>query len=337
MKLSKKQKDELSAHYQEGELYDPSTAPEQSIPEFTPKKMACGGEVKGYAQGGEIDLSTPSLSLNDPFSVSQGASDTAKGFKEPGVDTSSLTFHPTAQELAPGGLKDALVNRIVPPVKQPTMPQAASAAVSPAPAQAPSGSKLTEAEYQDLVGNLKPGMGEYAMQGLGGLADSIMSGVAKAGSPGFQRNIMESGQNKRQNLINALKTKYEAQSRDTQIGLEAERAKQQTRRDQAMEDIARHGQESTIAERAAEREKEKRQEVLKAGEELATSHKSLLNPLSWIDNKDQAAQKARLRSIVDGGGPSAAAPVVVHTQQDWEALPAGTHYTDASGKQGVKR
>jgi hypothetical protein len=179
-------------------------------------------------------------------------------------------------------------------------------------------------------------MGEYAMQGLGGLADAIMMGVGRSSSPGFQRNISEMGQNRRQNLENALKLKYDAANRETQIGLEASRAKEEMRRNNAMEDIARSGQASTIAQRNFEQAKEANAQRLKAGEDLAKlPGTGILHPGSWGHAEDIEGQRGRLRDALAGSEQNAS-PVVA-SQAGYEALPPGSRYRGPDGKERVKK
>jgi hypothetical protein len=213
MALSKAEKEALAEHYRGADLYDPSKAPEQEVYTFKPKsepvKMYDAGEVAG-------DFDGPGIS---------GDTTTAMG-AEP--DSGPMVFD------APG-LKDALVNKVNPPAmapKPPTMAQAESLpakapSINPAdlqaagaaqsqeypkeesPAQSPVKS-LQPDEYSQLVEALsaRPSLGQFAMSGLAGLADAISTGVARTGSPGFQRNIMEQQRGQKEQLIAALTAKY---------------------------------------------------------------------------------------------------------------------------------
>lgn len=339
MKLGREEKDALAEYYDGKELYEPAKAKEQETSDFSPKCMCGGGHVMGMchggeanyaeggevfpprdakagapapvgmAQGGDIDISTAGLNgLPNPFEVNSGASMTARGVN----DASLLSPSTLAPEvLAP---KPLMAQPSVVASAKPTATEQESPRMA-----APEKKGLSDTEYQELMRELKPGMGQSlgqsAMAGLGGFADAIMSGVARAPGPGFQRNIMEMDQNKKANLIAALKEKYDAENRGTAISLDAERAKEQQRRDQAMEDIARQskGAEQRLKEQElGEKEKENR---LKAGEELAkmppAGIAALLHPSTWGKGDVLAAQRARLAEQAGGAavGPLGASTV----------------------------
>lgn len=82
-------------------------------------------------------------------------------------------------------------------------------------------------EYTKLMQGLEPSLGQRlgqgALSGLAGLADAITSGVGRAGNPGFQRNIQESRQAERQNLMAALTAKYGQANKEREFGQAQER------------------------------------------------------------------------------------------------------------------
>ena len=75
-------------------------------------------------------------------------------------------------------------------------------------------------QYAQLVKALtaRPSIGQSIASGVGGLADGIMQGVARAGNPGFQKNITEQQQNQKQALIAALEAKYKGQGLNLEKG-----------------------------------------------------------------------------------------------------------------------
>ncbi len=239
MSLSKEEKDALSDHYRNKDLYNPAEDPNQEVSTFEPKGMNCGGEM-GYADGGEVAGDAPILDFGDLSAPSSGY-EKASGLDAPMRPQDVPIDNPGAD--AP--LKDALANKIAPPqapMAMPGRPQAApqippldlakeraafGAPAEPQAAPAAPG-KLQSDEYAQLIKYLQPGLGQRlgqgAMAGLGGLADAIETGVARAGNPGFQKNIEETQQNQKQNLIEALRGKYEAGFKNKNLEAENMRA-----------------------------------------------------------------------------------------------------------------
>ncbi len=266
MALSREEKEALADHYKNQDIYDPSKVPEQEVPTFRPQAMNCGGmaekqdysQADGYAFGGGpgIDLSQPGFSPSD-FSINTGDSDTAKSTPIPPPETSTAPFwsnfvgNPEAWGVQPS--KPA----VVPPQKatmaipavQPTLrgpaggsglPKApvlqSEAALAhknePTTIQA-APDKLGPDEYTALIQGLKPSLGQRlgqgAFSGLAGLADAIETGVARAPNPGFQKNIEETRQNQKTNLANALRAKYEAGFKGTELAQGAGRLAEEGR------------------------------------------------------------------------------------------------------------
>lgn len=133
------------------------------------------------------------------------------------------TFQPEAPQVA---MRDAIASdsgpKMTAPLAKPTINPAdlgyyakamqqdqPSVSAPAAPAQA--SSKLAPDEMSQLIAALsqKPSAGQNAMAGLAGLADAISTGVARSENPGFQKNILAQRNQRNQDLINALKAKYE--------------------------------------------------------------------------------------------------------------------------------
>lgn len=289
MALSKQEKEELANHFKGKDLYDPSKAPEQEVATFAPQ-MCNGGMSEGYADGGYVD----DLSMSPENLVA-------------GLDTEKNTLPQVPPSLAVGqGPK------IAPPqVPQPQnmaaspalVPPAAPAAVQAAPAApiaAPGGpGKLSPDEFSALIRGLQPTtgqrIGQGAMSGLAGLADAIETGVARTNGSNFQKNITEMDQNKRKDLIDALKAKYEA-------GFKGEELAQASQR--LNEEVRSHG--ANEKEAAGRLSEEKRAHDLEAGQrgaQLGYEHNKL------TQDQQKAQTEADLKTVQDygtfkTGGPS---------------------------------
>ncbi len=238
MALSKEEKEALEAHYRGKDIYDPSKEPGQEPPSFSPAALCDGGMAPGYAEGGEIDLGEPL-----PF----GASD----YAGPVLSATTDTAKGLPNDFS--GLKDALVSRIMPPEQiaapkadlgvQPASSAPAGAPLTPPPASLPPRNApvaspavprgFSAEEFDQLLKTLQPTtgqrVGQGAMSALAGLADAIETGVARAGNPGFQKNIEEKQQNQRQNLLEALRAKYETGFKGRELGLSEKRAGEEER------------------------------------------------------------------------------------------------------------
>ena len=246
--LSKEEKEALSEYYQDKELYDPAKAPEQQTSDFAERCMCGGGHVVGmcdggmsYAHGGKVapmkvagpqkgpimlsdggdPASTPGPdglmqdSGNDPFGVSDS----------PQYITSDQQRTMAAQNLAKNqAMKDAVAApKVAAPkvaTQTPPMPSMDTQMdttmqddqVSMPKVSVPSGNKLSPDQYDQLIKALsaKPSFGQSAMSALAGLADAIGTGVARSANPGFQKNIQDVNKERNEQLINALRAKYES-------------------------------------------------------------------------------------------------------------------------------
>lgn len=316
MALSKEEKEALNDHFKGKDLYDPSKAPEQEVTTFAPKGMNCGGmaEGEGYAEGGEIDLGNPEVFEPSSFDapILSAATDTARGAVAPPPPTMELPRLPApiAAPAAPGGA---------------SKPATAVMATKAAPMAAPGAGKMAPDEYSELVKYLgeKPSFGQSAMSGLAGLADAIETGIARAGSSGFQKGIDERGQNQKANLINALKAKYEA-------GAGARGMTESERHNKAAEGISNKEMEARLSESKAALQ----QNALEAMGRLSASGGITSRVLGQPDDAraaiDALAQRAGL------AGTQTKVPTIT-TKAEYAALPKGTHYQDANGKQGIKK
>ncbi len=241
MALSKEEKDALEAHYKGRDLYDPSKEPGQAPPSFSPA-MCRGGEM-GYAEGGpvmladggEIDLGDPmpfeTSDYNGP--VMSADTDTVKApiseapeapaFQMPAIAPNRVPqAAPRVQAAAPAGRGTAFAP---PPA-------------SPSPLNAPAASGavpggMSSAEFSQLMQYLQPSagkrFGQASMSALAGLADAIETGVARTQGSNFQKNIAEDRQKQKENLLNALKAKYETGFKGRELGLSEKRAGEEER------------------------------------------------------------------------------------------------------------
>ena len=194
--MTKEEKEALAEHYKNKDLYDPSKAPEQETCAFKPQpiQMADGGDVP-QETGEDLQNSLSQLGKMDALGVQDSLKD-GLADQKPILTAPAASKPPLAAPLAKEQAPIAQT--------QPIAPQAAPQA------QVGGAGKLSQDQYDELVASLKkgPGIGGAAMSGLAGLADAISTGVARTGNPGFQKQIEESRQNQKKNLIEALNAKY---------------------------------------------------------------------------------------------------------------------------------
>ncbi len=356
MALSREEKDALSDHYRNRDLYDPSKEQDQEVSTFQPKAMNCGGEM-GYADGGGVVGDAPALNFGDlsasPSDYANASGEDApvdprdKPVPNPGVDALPMKI-PSPQTPIN---RSTLPQEPVPSDHGPSVdapvgsfnPHAGKAGWSNDPnagaAGSPSGSGLPPDQYAQLVAALSrgPNTGQVVSGGLASLADGIMQGVARAGSPGFQKNIEETQQHQKENLANALREKYETGFKGKELAQGQERIGQEGER---IKNEAAHNK-ATEAQSAAmlkfDQDREKINSDLEAGKISLDEAKARM----------EAAQKgaglfnAIGRKLGYGpplpGQPAAPAVRTVHTKAEWAALPKGTPYQDKNGKPGIKQ
>lgn len=377
MALSKEEKDALHDHYKDKDIYDPSKAPEQEVATFQPKGMCGGGMTGGYADGGQVEddeFGGPSLSAG---------TDTAKSAPAPIPAPSNVPFlanflgntvksdYPEPQEAGLVNLfgkppvtppqvapKSPAVGSTLPPVapeapNQPMIPMDAERAAFGAPASVPAApptvSGLAPDQFDELIKGLKPTMGQRLAQGatsgLAGLADAIQSGVGRAPGPGFQKNIAEQRQNQKENLIKALREKYEAGYRGKELEQGQQRIGEEARFHKANEAETEKARVLTQQQQDLALRNAKVQQGIE-GQRLAAEENK--TALEQADKTGGLWNKAKGLVGLNVPGPdpailaraqgrtSPAGPVLVKTHSDYMRLPAGTHYVDSKGKQGVK-
>ncbi len=227
--------------------------------------MNCGGEM-GYAAGGAVD---EGINLGDPLPYGTSDysgptptdTDTIKG------STGAVSMPPVPPLDLPG-----LQSGIQTPPNGSQMPVARPAAV-PSPQgpvfspeaenfKAGSGvspvSSLKSDEYAQLLKYLQPSRGQNigraAFSGLAGLADAITTGVGRAPSSNFQKNMMEQGSGERKDLIQALRDKYETGYKGKELDLRGKEIKQTGEHQKAEEVNTRRGQDLSAKTSAAEHE-----------------------------------------------------------------------------------
>lgn len=245
MALSKEDKEALNDYYHNKDLYDPSKAPEQEVASFKPQELSEGGYAKGgycamcgggcvgehgYAEGGDVEDMFSVANSSAPVSAIAGSDPSdwegSAGYAAPIVAKAPKPIASPSEDMPQGAFSG-----LGAPV-----PNAEAPASVEAPRPSPSGSSgLSPNEFNDLIKNMKnPSMGQRLGQGLSsgvaGFADAIMQGVAGAGPGQFQKNLEEEKQNRMQNLISSLKSKYENQFKGQELGLRGQEVGQQAKR-----------------------------------------------------------------------------------------------------------
>ncbi len=322
MALSKEFKDALSDHYKNSDLYDPSKDPEQEVTTYKPKALCMGGSIEpgGYAEGGSVadDFTGPILSAD---------TDTVKGDGAPPMPGMELPPEPPPVNAPP----IPAPARIAP---QPRLPLPGSLPPQAAPSPAAATPAAGSADYAQLIKALQPGLaqrlGQGAASGLGGLADAIETGVARAGNPGFQKGIDERAQAQRANLIEALRGKYEAGFKGAELGQTGQRIKEEGRHNKAAETIGSEEASARLAEAKAGLQQNALEAMGRLSESGGITGRVLGQPTQAQEAINALAERAGLR------GPAPKIPTVT-TKAQYDALPKGTHYQDGAGKQGVKK
>ena len=103
------------------------------------------------------------------------------------------------------------------------------------PAAQAGASKLSPDQRDELSQYLAalskgPSAGQRAARALGALGDGIMQGVARAGNPGFAKNISENENSQRQQMLEALRAKFDKQFRGQELGINQQRANDENTR-----------------------------------------------------------------------------------------------------------
>ncbi len=267
MALSKEEKDELNAHFKGKDIYDPSKEASQEVATFAPTAMACGGMAEGYAEGGDVDGLDPAAfggfqpsddfaepSLSDDTQTARGQM-TGMGSPPPDLkaDALNLSQYPSFLEKTPGQAPVPASVNATPAVLAAPRPSAVPIVAPGATSVVPQGSgKLAPNEFDALIKHLTPStgqkIGQGAFSGLAALADAIQTGVARAPSSNFQKNMTEAQQAKRADLIAALKAKYEAGYKGEELGLGTRKATEEERHNKSAEKIGSEEAAARLAE-----------------------------------------------------------------------------------------
>lgn len=262
-------------------------------------KKAYGGPV-GYADGGDVPDDGPIFSTlgmpstGDDFSVAE-SSGTAKQNGNIALpkylEQAAAPLKNTPDDLPSASETANALSKVssATPAEEADDGIAPSIGGAPVPASAPVASianKLSPDQIDQLIASLKPTTGQKiglgATQGLATLADSIIQGVGRAGPSNISKNIEEMRQNRQQNLINALKAKYENQFRGQELGQGQQRLTQEAAQNKAANALR--------AKEIAETEKERQTQAsnLKFQQEKAGSEQSL--------QKQKAVEEAAAKS-----------------------------------------
>jgi hypothetical protein len=211
--------------------------------------------------------------------------------------------------------------------------------------------KLPPDQYAELVAALskRPSGGQIAASGLGALADGIMQGVARAGNPGFQKGIDERAQNQKQNLINALRDKYEVGFKGQELGINQQRANDENTRATAAlasEDARakaervtqERGQDVAAKTAGAERDiqaaNQRRQDTQAKITEAQKAFQDNKYALPFTDGR---AIRNKAEAYISGQGDAGGgAPVKIISRAQFDSLPKGATFIDDSGKVKVK-
>lgn len=359
MALSDTEKESLENYYHAKDLYDPSKEKDQEPSTFMPKPisgescmcggghvpgMCGGGNVKGYADGGlaedsgTADNPESAYITNDQQQAQAAGRLASQAYADPGNQAAfdAEAMPPAAPQ---SGNQIQKNDAIASPAYSGIDPAAERAALgASAPTQS---SKLQPDQMQELIQALtqKQGLGQAAMSGIAGLADAIETGVARAGNPGFQKNITEQQQNQKNALIAALEAKYKGK----QLGLDQLRVGQEGQR---IGEEGRHNIEGEKETRLARQLTQQQQDLALRNAKIAQGMEQ-----QKIDNEEtksntELAQKGSgaINAIERkfGFGPplpggQSQGPVPIKSHADYMRLPAGTHYVDSKGKEGIKK
>jgi hypothetical protein len=215
-------------------------------------------------------------------------------------------------------------------------------------------------QWDELVTALKskPSIGQYAMSALAGLGDAISTGVGRSANPGFQQKMMEQQQNQKQNLINALREKYDAGYKGKELILRGQEvgqgqqridqdiANQGLQREQAKNQLAatianqkaEHGLKAQeLAQSAAKESREAKQAQSETAQKVVSSAKPWWH-LTGTGPTDTALKEARSiqeQSLNNQGAKPSNLPIV-KSSTDYAKLPKGTAYQNEKGETGVK-
>ncbi len=271
MKLSQEEKDALTDHYKNRDLYDPSKAPEQQVVDFTPDApagMNCGGEM-GYAGGGPVEDIDRGLGMGAPAPLDFNGPQLSADTQTARVPLSAPPEQPAPVPSLIGSIPQPPQAVARPALPRPSLldaPEDGGPVFSAAPGAAEEASpvkSLKSDEYNELLRYLKPSraqnIGRAAFSGLAGLADAIVTGVGRAPSSSFQKNMAEKDSSERKDLTEALRQKYEAGFKGRDLDQAGKRL---------AEEVRAHGADEKNA--AGRLKEEGRAHDLEAGQRAAT-------------------------------------------------------------------
>ena len=336
MALSKEESEALKEHYAGKDLYDPSKDPKQETANFQPQPIR-GEGCEMCGEDHEEGMCSGGLAMADGGFV-------------PGPDDSSVTGSTDTPKAQTGdddwqGSAGYAGTMPTTTVTAPA-PKAPAALPPPAVSAAPTASSLQPDEYAQLLATLRPtrgqGLAQGAMSGLAGLADAIQSGVARAGPGQFQKNIMESQQNQKRNLIDALREKYDVNFKNRNLDAENLRAKNalagenqraalsqagETARNKTSTDAANARAAAELGLNRSKAEQEENKSTLEQKDKTT----------SWIGKMLGNADPDPAILARAQGQKAPTAPVPVKTHADYLRLPTGTPYIDSKGNLAIKK
>jgi hypothetical protein len=363
--ISESLRDQLSKHFRDNDLYVPSKDPKQETADFMPRCMCGGGcaegmcqggvaGMKGYADGGIVtdqpDMSVPSFDVqNDTPDANQpGAVDYSDMINTDRDGLHAIGANPKNSPVSIPPSVPTLAEIEGPkPDENLTEGQQAQPAQEQIP---PNPTKMAPDQWDALVRGLQPSLGQRltngAFQGLGALSDSIMQGVARAGPGQVQKNITEQQQQQKENLINALKSKYESQFKGKELGIAQQRANDentraaneltgQNTRAKLSRDLESKKLDQEIANENLQRQLGTAQlarEAASKSAELGQASRGWFSKAVGRDSPESIAAQKVLQSQSSGSG----GPVRVTSRSQFQSLPKGTQFIDDSGQVKTK-
>ena len=222
----------------------------------------------------------------------------------PGISTDQPMIIPTDEDIANSSVGNAPITSNPPPpigqqaVSAPPMAPSSPQTPTEQPGASQSGSKLDPDQLQTLISALtaKPTTPQRVGRGLAAFGQGIINSMGKSSSPDYLSASIQSQQQQKENLINALNAKYKGQELGMNLRkTSADIANEIAERNQAAKALA---QEKTLKTRELNQNAEKSQtENQLNAAKLPVSH--WYNPLSW--NSDANNANAALRTQILGG------------------------------------
>lgn len=275
--------------------------------------MADGGDVgEGYAADSGVTPDAPESAYITPDQQRQMA---AANLAKTTALKDSVSATPAVKSAM--GMPDPQKNALVSVQgEKPELPPAPASMPAPSATSAAPG-RLNPDQFDELIASLKPSMGQRigqgAMSGIAGLADAIATGVGRGANPGFQRNIMEGQQNQRQDLVNALKAKYESGYKGKELAQGEERNVEEARAHKANEaetekarQLTAAGQKLVAGKEAREAQQNASKAQVEAAQKVIEDYQKS-SSLPFTAGPSKAEYASALKTVQSGGAPSAAA------------------------------